>query len=78
MKMLIVDPQRLVDAMIACRLNCKALGRVTKLSSTTINRLTRRPIHIRFDTLGRIAAALNIDYRTLLKEDHHDRSPDAC
>ena len=64
--MLIVDQIKITDALIQQRLNFKDLERRSGLASSTISRLALKGGNIRLDTLGRIADALAVDYRSLI------------
>ena len=64
-----IDKNKLVAAMINKEMNMSDLAEKSQVSKSQISRLMSEDTKkIRTDTLGKIANALGIDYKLLLKE----------
>ena len=65
-----IDKEKLKSAMINNNMNMSKLAEESKVSKSQISRLIKEDTKmIRLDTLGKIAKALDIDYKDLLKEE---------
>lgn len=64
-----IDKEKLKSAMINNNMNMSKLAEESKVSKSQISRLIKEDTKtIRLDTLGKIAKALDVDYKELLKE----------
>lgn len=64
-----IDKEKLKSAMISNNMNMSKLAEESKVSKSQISRLIKEDTKmIRLDTLGKIAKALDVDYKELLKE----------
>ena len=64
-----IDKEKLKSAMINNNMNMSNLAEESKVSKSQISRLIKEDTKmIRLDTLGKIAKALDVDYKELLKE----------
>ena len=64
-----IDKDKLTAAMIKNKMNMSKLAEESEVSKSQISRLMNENTKtIRLDTLGKIANALEIDYKALLKE----------
>ena len=65
-----IDKEKLKSAMINNNMNMSKLAEESKVSKSQISRLIKEDTKmIRLDTLGKIAGALGVDYKDLLKEE---------
>ena len=65
--MLIVAQKALVDILMQKKMSCRDLELASGVTSAVIARLTRQDSRCRIQTVAKIADALNVDYRDLLK-----------
>lgn len=72
MFMLTVDKDAIINLLMQRRMTCREFSDVSGLSYPLIIRLVRSDQRCRLDTVAHVAAALNVDYRSILKEDHRD------
>lgn len=69
-KKLPIDKDKLTAAMIKNKMNMSKLAEESEVSKSQISRLMNENTKtIRLDTLGKIAGALGVDYKDLLKEE---------
>ena len=69
-KKLPIDKDKLIKTMIDKKKNISKLAEESKVSKSQISRLMNENTKtIRLDTLGKIAGALGVDYKDLLKEE---------
>ena len=69
-KKLPIDKDKLIKTMIDKKKNISKLAEESKVSKSQISRLMKEDTKtIRLDTLGKIAKALDVDYKDLLKEE---------
>ena len=66
--MLILDRLALLSLLVERQQSPVNLARRIGVSASTIARLLERDRPVRIATLGKIAAALDVDYKKLLKE----------
>ena len=65
-----IDKDKLTAAMIKNKMNMSKLAEESEVSKSQISRLMNENTKtIRLDTLGKIAGALGVDYKDLLKEE---------
>ena len=65
-----IDKDKLIKTMIDKKKNISKLAEESKVSKSQISRLMNENTKtIRLDTLGKIAGALGVDYKDLLKEE---------
>lgn len=65
-----IDKDKLTAAMITNKMNMSKLAEESEVSKSQISRLMNESTKtIRLDTLGKIAGALGVDYKDLLKEE---------
>ena len=65
-----IDKIKLTEAMIEKEMNMSDLAKKSEVSKSQISRLMKEDTKkIRLDTLGKIAKALDVDYKDLLKEE---------
>lgn len=65
-----IDKIKLTEAMIEKEMNMSDLAKKSEVSKSQISRLMKEDTKkIRLDTLGKIANALEIDYKALLKDE---------
>ena len=64
-----IDKDKLTAAMIKNKMNMSKLAEESEVSKSQISRLIKEDTKtIRLDTLGKLAKALDVDYKELLKE----------
>ena len=69
-KKLPIDKDKLTAAMIKNKMNMSKLAEESEVSKSQISRLMNENTKtIRLDTLGKIAGALGVNYKDLLKEE---------
>ena len=65
-----IDKDKLTAAMIKNKMNMSKLAEESEVSKSQISRLMNENTKtIRLETLGKIAGALGVDYKDLLKEE---------
>ena len=69
--MLCVDNRALLKLMVQRDLTCRALGFASRVSTGTIAKLIREGGQCHIMTVAKIADSLGVDYKQLLKEEHH-------
>ena len=64
-----IDKEKLTASMIKNKMNMSKLAEESEVSKSQISRLIKEDTKtIRLDTLGKLAKALDVDYKDLLKE----------
>ena len=65
-----IDKIKLTEAMIEKEMNMSDLAKKSEVSKSQISRLMKEDTKtIRLDTVGKIAKALDVDYKDILKEE---------
>ena len=66
-----IDKDKLTAAMVKNKMNMSKLAEESEVSKSQISRLMNENTKtIRLDTLGKIAGALGVNYKDLLKEEN--------
>ena len=64
-----LDSQKIIAAMVGACLNPKELAEKSGLSVATIHRICREKADVSTGTLGKLAKALDVPWRSLLADD---------